>query len=72
MMLAEKLNTVLRDDENDVLTEAEIIYKMLEAIPAEKHDEMVRHFDHQTLVLLVHYLGIRLRFLMKEYNVEDF
>jgi hypothetical protein len=62
LMMAEKLNSVLRDDEDDVLTEAEIIYKMLEAIPDDKHDEMLRNFDNRTLVLLVHYMGIRLGF----------
>jgi hypothetical protein len=78
MMLAGKLNTVLRndddddDDDDDVVTEAEIIYKILEAAPDEKQSEMLWHLDNRTLVLLVHYMGIRLRFLMKEYNVEDF
>jgi hypothetical protein len=72
MMLAGKLNTVLRNDDHDVVTEAEIIYKILEAVPDEKQSEMLWHLDNRTLVLLVHYMGIRLRFLMKEYNVEDF
>jgi hypothetical protein len=72
MMLAGKLNTVLRNDDDDVVTEAEIIYKILEAVPDEKHNEMLWNFDNRTLILLVHYMGIRLRFLMKEYNVEDF